>query len=109
MGEKHVREIDFGGPRYQAPGTVVAGQAGTDRSVYNGDHFNAAVRQAGATSGTLLATNIGQSGTRFGSYHPGICQFLLGDSSVRILRNTTAGTVLERLAARNDGNAIGDF
>ncbi len=103
IGEKHVREIDFGGPRYPTP----PGQANTDRSIYNGDHFNAAVRKLGST--ILLAKTPKDTGTRFGSFHPGVCQFLLGDSSVRALRVTTSGTVLDRLAARKDGNPVTDF
>ena len=67
----------------------------------------ATARQAGAT--VLLAQNITQTGTRFGSFHPGICQFLFGDSSVRPLRTTTAGSILERLAARSDGNPVSGF
>lgn len=48
----------------------------------------------------------------FGSWHPGICQFLLGDGSVRAISNTTpVGThtdksVLLRLACCNDGEPV---
>jgi type II secretory pathway pseudopilin PulG len=40
----------------------------------------------------------------FGSYHPGICQFLLGDSSVRSVSVTIPPRILTRLSCVNDGN-----
>jgi hypothetical protein len=39
---------------------------------------------------------------RFGSWHPGISLFLLGDGSVRQVNNATANVTLERLGTRND-------
>jgi prepilin-type N-terminal cleavage/methylation domain-containing protein len=42
--------------------------------------------------------------TVFGSWHPGACQFVLGDGSVRAISNTTAQTVLGNLSDRRDGN-----
>lgn len=48
-------------------------------------------------------------GSAFGSYHPGVCQFLLGDGSVRSLNNTLSETTLELLARRNDGQPTPEF
>jgi hypothetical protein len=42
----------------------------------------------------------------FGSWHPGICHFLLGDGSVRAFSVTTDPTLLVRLSIVNDGNAV---
>jgi hypothetical protein len=39
---------------------------------------------------------------RFGSWHPGITLFLLGDGSVRQVNNATSTLVLQRLGCRND-------
>ncbi len=39
---------------------------------------------------------------RFGSWHPGITLFLLGDGSVRQVNNATSNLTLERLGTRND-------
>jgi prepilin-type N-terminal cleavage/methylation domain-containing protein len=39
---------------------------------------------------------------RFGSWHPGITLFLLGDGSVRQVNNATSNQTLNRLGTRND-------
>src|SRR5262249_6491525 len=61
MGEKHVPLGKFGLP-------------GWDCSTYNGDH-GCAFRKAG--TGATLARSLTDSANVFGSYHPGICQFLM--------------------------------
>jgi hypothetical protein len=38
----------------------------------------------------------------FGSWHPGVCLFVMGDTSVKALHNNTDRAVLSALAARND-------
>jgi prepilin-type N-terminal cleavage/methylation domain-containing protein len=45
----------------------------------------------------------------FSSYHPGVVGFVMGDGSVHFLSQTINGTTLERLAARADGQPVGDF
>jgi len=47
--------------------------------------------------------------TQFGSYHPGICQFVLGDGSVRPIAVSVPGTTLSRLSVRNDGEVVPDY
>jgi hypothetical protein len=42
----------------------------------------------------------------FGSYHPGICQFVLGDGSVRGISVTTALATLRAMAIVNDGVSV---
>ena len=42
----------------------------------------------------------------FGSYHPGVCQFLIGDASVRVFSVTTNPDILVKLACVNDGNSV---
>ena len=51
-------------------------------------------------------TNISEATTRFGSAHPGVVNFLLGDGSVRGLSLSTSWDVLWRLADVNDGNPV---
>jgi prepilin-type N-terminal cleavage/methylation domain-containing protein len=45
----------------------------------------------------------------FGSWHPGMCQFLFGDGGVRPVRQNIDLTTLERLGDRRDGETIEDF
>ena len=47
--------------------------------------------------------------SRFGSYHLGVCQFVMCDGHVQALRTTINPTILGYLAARNDRNHIPDF
>jgi prepilin-type N-terminal cleavage/methylation domain-containing protein/prepilin-type processing-associated H-X9-DG protein len=42
----------------------------------------------------------------FGSWHPGVCQFLFADGHVTSLSVNTDLTVIDRMAARNDGLPI---
>lgn len=43
---------------------------------------------------------------KFGSYHPGVCQFVFVDGSVKAIRNTIDTANLRRLAVRNDREVI---
>jgi hypothetical protein len=45
----------------------------------------------------------------FSSQHPGGVHFVLGDGSVRLISETIDGLTLEHLAARNDGESVGEF
>lgn len=42
----------------------------------------------------------------FGSSHPGVCNFLIGDGSVRGISTTTPGTLLAALATVSDGVSV---
>ena len=42
----------------------------------------------------------------FGSYHSGVCPFLLGDGSVHTFSVTTAFSILEAYSIMNDGKAV---
>ncbi len=42
----------------------------------------------------------------FGSYHTGVCPFLLGDGSVHNFSSTTQFSVLEAYSIMNDGNTV---
>jgi hypothetical protein len=45
-------------------------------------------------------------GYGFGSYHPGICNFLIGDGSVHSFPNTTADDILFMLSDVRDGGVV---
>ena len=105
-GEKHV---PIGAGEYQG-------------SIYNGDNQNNCARVAGRVA---PLANSDQDLTRcreihvcdgrirgpcicdtFGSWHPGNCLFVFGDGHVGPVEVNTDLTVVDRLAARNDGLAI---
>ena len=102
-GEKHVPLGMFGrlkvgdGPLYSGAWTCFAGRL-------------AGIEDPLAQSPTDLTQSTGvQDGIwarKFGSYHPGICQFVFCDGSVRAIRNNIDTANLRRLAVRNDGEAI---
>ncbi len=85
IGEKHIPNFRFG----QAP----------DSSIYNGDH-GSSFKKAGIGAG--LARGPTGSG-QFGSYHTSVCQFVMGDGSVRAIPVSVDLTTLGRLANRHDG------
>jgi prepilin-type N-terminal cleavage/methylation domain-containing protein len=94
VGEKHVQANNFGrGP--------------LDCSLYNGDYWVCSTRSAGPNY--PLATSRNDSAARFGGYHTAVCQFLLGDGSVRGLSTSTDPKVLALFANISDGQAIPDF
>jgi prepilin-type N-terminal cleavage/methylation domain-containing protein len=93
VGEKHVPTGGFG----KVP----------DSSIYNGDN-GGSHRQAGV--GVPLAKGPFDAGNSvFGSWHNGICQFVLGDGSVRAISVAIDLTVLGNLANREDGNVLPGF
>lgn len=95
LGEKHVQ---VGKITVQLEGTHKG-----DGCIYNGDKGHG-FRFAGPNF--LLVRNIKDlAATRFGSYHPGVVQFVLGDASVKALRTNISGLNLGALADIADGNA----
>jgi prepilin-type N-terminal cleavage/methylation domain-containing protein len=97
IGEKHVPSDAFG-----------ARDAGGDSSIYNDDHPGVNQRIAGPNN-LLARSPTDPYNIQFGSYHAGICQFLLGDGSARPLAVSVSGTTLSRLSVRNDGQPVPDF
>jgi prepilin-type N-terminal cleavage/methylation domain-containing protein/prepilin-type processing-associated H-X9-DG protein len=108
VGEKHISPADLSG-------------GGSDRSIFSGARINVYRRVAGLdTSGIqrwlvadrTTATNIGNMS--FGGWHPGVCQFVFCDGSVKAL-NTSIDLgnprlpTLTALAVRNDGNVIPNY
>ncbi len=104
IGEKHVRQGQFGR------------QNEGDNSIYNGDDARTFMRFAGRqTPGPIdrpLATSpqdVYRPDERFGSWHAGVCQFVLCDGSVRPISNRIDIDILTRLASRDDGQPVGDY
>jgi prepilin-type N-terminal cleavage/methylation domain-containing protein/prepilin-type processing-associated H-X9-DG protein len=97
IGEKHVPLGQFG------KGTL-------DGSIYNGDYPLYFSRAAGpsypmAHSPTDVKSPDGTiTYEGFGSYHPGICQFLFGDGHVVPVANNTDPEIMARLVQIADGS-----
>ncbi len=96
FGEKHIPQVGSN------PALYGFGSGPYDSSAFNGDQMVAASRKAGV--GVPLSRGDGDTtGRGFGSSHPGICQFVLGDGSVRSFSVTIDEVVLGYLANREDG------
>lgn len=125
IGEKHVLQGFFGHGE-QGEGAGKAGMG--DGSIYNGNWWRNFARVGGPVGGpdtgafpiaqspTDKVSQVNAAGERlnnfprvFGSYHPGICQFLLGDSSVRPVKNEIDLITLQRLNVRDDAQMIKDY
>jgi len=79
------------------------GQNMVDNAIYNG---NSSGFNAPASRDRLLASGPNDMTVvmkRFGSWHPGICPFVLGDGRVLIVENSIDPAVYENLASRFDG------
>jgi hypothetical protein len=76
-----------------------------DCGMYDGHNPMCNTRGAGPLYPLAVTTDT-DDGWKFGSSHPGICQFVLCDGSVRGLGNTLDARILGLLAQRNDGQPI---
>jgi hypothetical protein len=104
VGEKHVTPDKLGQNDANNINTT-----GGDSSIYNGDDPWVASRPANQTQPLALSPT-DHFRLNFGSWHPGVCQFVMGDGSVRALPVTISGRTLGLLARRNDGEVVqGDF
>jgi prepilin-type N-terminal cleavage/methylation domain-containing protein len=93
VGEKHIPNEQYGKTK------------GIDSSIYNGD-TGSAFRRAGPGIPLAKGPKTTSPASIFGSYHPGVCQFVFGDGSVKALQISIELTNLGRLAHRQDGEVI---
>ena len=94
LGEKHVQKGQFGKPNL-------------DCSIYNAANIICSCRGAGPDY--PLAVSVNDTLAKFGSYHPGRCQFVFADGSVHNLLTSLDPQILGHLANISDGNAIPGF
>ena len=102
IGEKHVRH---GGLGLASNG---------DMAYYSGFDFTTAQRSAGwyidsngvRQNKPLMKPDDPASTIRFGSWHPGLCNFVFCDGSVHALPVNIDIDTLRRLAVRNDGEPV---
>ncbi len=90
------------------------GQSGMwgEGSIWNGDYPRNFARIAGPTLWNLGQGPNDATGPfhcKFGSWHPGICQFVFADGHVVALANSTDIPTLQILAVRNDGLVAPDY
>jgi hypothetical protein len=88
FGEKHVPSGKFGQAAFG------------DGSLYNGAN-TASFARAGGPGFGLAQSPSDPFNSNFGSYHPGLCQFLMADDSVRALANEVNEDVLGQLIRRD--------
>jgi prepilin-type N-terminal cleavage/methylation domain-containing protein/prepilin-type processing-associated H-X9-DG protein len=108
IGEKHVRHGDLG------LATNQEGQSVGDNAYYSGFNYTTAQRSAGwyydsahvRQNKPLMKPDDAASTIRFGSWHPGVCNFVFCDGSVHSLPVNIDIEVLRRLAVRNDGQPV---
>lgn len=107
VGEKHLTEPCFGRKNGRDPVTNLSISCG-DNSIYNGDFHRTIARYAGpespiASSETAPLIDVK---SQFGSWHPGVCQFVLGDASVQSVSSSADPLLLGRLANIADGEVV---
>jgi prepilin-type N-terminal cleavage/methylation domain-containing protein/prepilin-type processing-associated H-X9-DG protein len=108
IGEKHVPLDVFGQSQGVGDGCIYNGEWQRSFARVGGPSL---VNSAGNTIGPFrLADGPKDKSTdwqrRFGSYHPGVCQFLFADGSVRAIKVTIPVTTLRLLVVRNDEQPI---
>jgi prepilin-type N-terminal cleavage/methylation domain-containing protein len=79
-----------------------------DRTIWNGDSIDVFARAGGPGIG-LVANLATATNQRFGSYHPGVCQFVFGDGSVRPVVATVPEATLSLLIRRSDGLPVPSY
>jgi prepilin-type N-terminal cleavage/methylation domain-containing protein/prepilin-type processing-associated H-X9-DG protein len=92
IGEKHIQKGKLNDP-------IVDGfiLSGSEQQTYH--------RRAGVSWPLAISPDVVVS-SQFGSWHPGVCQFVFADGHVQAVKNSTPGPVLALLANRNDGQVI---
>jgi prepilin-type N-terminal cleavage/methylation domain-containing protein/prepilin-type processing-associated H-X9-DG protein len=107
VGEKHVPQV-YEGLSGPVPGLTQTGNG--DGSIWNGDYPRSFTRIGGGSSSFTLGQGpLDTSGPyhcRFGSWHPGICQFVFADGHVDSLSNSISWQTLGLLCVRNDGQPV---
>ena len=103
IGEKHIPLNMLGQTVTQNPNVIIP-----DGIIYQGGEQQTYVRQ-GSASNTLAFTPDDPYNYQFGSYHPGVCQFVFADGSVHAIPNSIDGTTLGYLCNINDGHPVPSF
>jgi len=101
-GEKHVVRGKFGiGGDYTS-----VGDPHGDGSIYNGDPENQNTARVASPTCPLALSDMDAYNRNFGSWHEGVCQFVMCDGSVKPISITIDLVNYHRLGVRNDGQVI---
>jgi hypothetical protein len=104
LGEKHVNIRLLGQDLVDPSDNWGTG----DHCIYHAEHSWAILRACGV--GYSLAKSPTEARYPImGSIHPGICQFVLCDGSVKTLSNNTSEATLSLLSNRRDGKPVPAF
>ena len=99
IGEKEVRNLHLGEPGGAA-----------DNCIYNGQEPGTFMRLGGTGLPIQHKKNIDPpqfgDNPQWGSYHPGVCNFVFGDGSNHSVPTSVDEEVLRRLCSRNDGQVV---
>ncbi|HEY2414587.1 MAG TPA: DUF1559 domain-containing protein [Pirellulaceae bacterium] len=101
-GEKHVVLGKFG----VGGDFTNVGEAHGDGSIYNGDPENQNAARVASESCPLAISPKDAYNKNFGSWHPGICQFVMCDGAVKRIAIDIDLPNYRRLGVRNDGEVI---
>jgi prepilin-type N-terminal cleavage/methylation domain-containing protein/prepilin-type processing-associated H-X9-DG protein len=102
VGEKHSARSKWG----------QSGPSWGEGAIWNGDFPRNFSRIAGQTRWNLGQGPDDLAGPfhcKFGSWHPGVCQFVFADGHVVALSNGLDMDTLQKLACRNDGQVIPSY
>ena len=93
-GELHVNPENLNQMPYNGP-------------IFNGQDLAAFTRVGGPGVPILSANQLSRTGVLgFGSWHPGICNFVFADGSTRAVENTIDTVTLGQLCNRSDGGRV---
>lgn len=83
------------------------GQSPEDAFIFNGDHVFNSTRVGGPTVPIVQDLRDESNGlVSWGSWHPGVCHFVLADGSVRGIAKTVDTETLGNFCNRGDGNVV---
>jgi prepilin-type N-terminal cleavage/methylation domain-containing protein len=102
VGEKHVIIGKFG----VGGDTTNAGDVHGDGSIWNSDPENQNAARIAGVSNPMAISPTSTYNINFGSWHEGICQFVMCDGSVKSINVTIDLQNFRRLGVRNDGQDI---